>query len=193
MALPPKGDPTRPAHLAARSTRVLGILLTLLGALAVLAVSGDIRYMLRGGRGMWYALIPAAMALGLLGFGIAMLAIVRAIRRMSVWAVITGMVMTSCCLAFSLFYLGVFAWLLIWRSPPPGVYPRALIPLGVLVFSLVAFGQMLMHLIQAFKHRKSDPNYLRGFAPLMAQPVTLASSDSPQIPVAPSQKDTENP
>lgn len=171
MALPPKGDPTRPAHLAARSTRLLGILLSLLGVLAVLATAGEIRYILRGSSRMrWYAIVPVAISFGMLGFGIGLLVIVRPVRRMRVWAVITGMVMTSCLLAVSLLYLVLTVWMLSWYAPGD-IPPRALIPVATELFALVAFGQMLMQLIQAFKHRKNDPNFMRGFAPLMVQPI----------------------
>lgn len=163
MALPDKGDPTRPLHLAARSSRLLGMLMVLLGTL-VLAVALFTR---SGSRGTALNQMSLMLFIGAAIYllpGIALMVIVRPLRNGKMWAIVTGMGLAGILLLFATLSLGGTVLQLIYGR-------GSLVALAVSAFAVLAFGQMLMHVIQGYRNRRNAPDAQRGFEPLMVQPI----------------------
>jgi len=155
----------------------MGILLVLVGGLVLLSL-GVSRMRYRGGFRS-YELIPLAIFTGVLGFGVGFLVIVRAVRRVRPWAIITAMVMAGCCLAVSLLYLAATVIFVGFRFDR-GVELIILIPIAVEILAVTAFIEMLIQLVKAYKHRHEVGDAVRGFTPVMA--VVDASHDVPLNP-----------
>jgi hypothetical protein len=162
MALPPKGDPRRPLHLAIRSTRLLGILFLLLGSC--------------GSAGLFMGRRNAGMAFGVVGViglyiapGVAYLVFSIFLKERKFWAVLAALIVASVQLVFTLFLgatLGIFA------TKINGVgTPLAIMAIVVGLVAL-ALAQLIYHLALSFKAIQYIPlEEQRGFAPVMIQHV----------------------
>jgi hypothetical protein len=163
MAVPPRGDPRRPLHLAIRSTRVLAIIFLLFGTCAsipLLITGGMAR---RGGM-----FLNAGILFLYVGPGAVYLVTAIYLKRRQFWAVVVGLVMAS---IQSLFVLLAIAGILITMVRQPGS-SIVLIPMGVLIFIILALAQLIYHLALSFDAIKYAPvEEQHGFEPLMAQPV----------------------
>ncbi len=176
MALPPRGDPRRPLHLAASSCRVLGVL-GLLGAtcagLPLLAVR-------RGGLGMAPALLPLAV-LG--GSGAAWMVLAHHIKRRRFWAVVTALVMASIATLGVLAMWAGMAYVML--SAQPGLMRERTFWIMLAVYGLItlALAQLVYHLARSFPALKiAAPDEARGFdvlpvAVLPSQPPTMGDGD----------------
>jgi hypothetical protein len=179
MALPPKGDPRRPLHLAIRSTRVLGVILLLFGTCALMPF---MMYMSRAGpRGaasappMWMTFmvalvyfIPGALFMVLSMF----------LGRRQSWAIVCALVLASLLTFFFLFAFAGFVVGVLSRSEP-----RAWMAIPVVLIALfgLAVGQLIYHLCKSFEAIKYPPfgQDFRGFEPLPVQRVMTAPVDPP--------------
>lgn len=167
MALPPKGSPQRPLHLAIRSTRLLGIVFLVFAGCGTMPMF----YMARGGGGggmpTWYGLSMMAGLL-LLYFAPGALYLVCAVfmRRRRTWAVVVAMVVAGMQLLFLL--VGLIALIV---TQPMRETPAIFIPLGVMALLIVALGQLEYHLARSFEAiRQSPVDVQRGFEPLPVIP-----------------------
>jgi hypothetical protein len=197
MALPPRGDPRRAMHLAARSMLVLGCLFLLLGTcVAVPALTGAFRG--RGGPMMWSSV--SGVAVFFLPGAAYVVASVFLGRR-QFWAVVIGLVLASA--HALLVVLGVLG-MVVGLASTGG---RA--PMPLLVFLLIwgllllALGQLIYHLSRSFEAIKLPPygQEVRGFEPLpVAQPVVQpldrvigsAQGGAPQPPPDPADTEEAN-
>jgi hypothetical protein len=162
MALPPKGDPRRPLHLAIRSTRLLGILCVLFGLCTMLpsfpTTSGPSAVLLAGAS--LVCLLPGA----------AYFLVSMFLARRQFWAVVLGLVLASLQALFALAALiGVLAALIIDARNTGDVEPFGFVfVLGLFLF-LVAFCQLISHLILSFGAIKHvPPEEQHGFEPVFA-------------------------
>jgi hypothetical protein len=173
MALPPKGDPQRPLHLAVRSTRVLGILFIALGACGMLPMFylGLARGRTPGG-GMpmgAMAMLGISTILFYFGPGAAYLVCSIFIARRRTWAVITAMVLAAIQLLFITF--GLVALLVMFLSAGARSL-GILIALAIAVLLILALAQLEYHLSKCFEAiRRAPIDVQRGFEPLPAVPV----------------------
>ncbi len=178
MALPPKGDPRRPMHLAIRSMRLLGVILILLSLLGMLPLF----------------FIPAARPgvskiLMIFFFGALLIYLIPGVlflifsiflKRRQAWAIIGGIVLSSILLLIAVIALaGVLV-----NFATVGHTPAALIGLVMSVLFVAAFTQLIIHLSQSFKALKYFPvDEQRGFevapvAPIVPSVVRDPSSQS---------------
>lgn len=174
MALPPKGDPRRPLHLAARSTRVLGIIFILIGCLASVSVIGV-------GVGSATRLIALVVPVVIfLGAGSGYLIVSIFLKRRAFWAVVTGLVIASIHAAIAV--LGLAGMAITVIAPDRNVF----IPIFVLVLWLAAMAQLIYHLSKSFAGLRLADEAFRGFEPLRVQPATpWPTSPLPSAPPTP--------
>lgn len=163
MALPPKGDPRRPLHLAVRSLRVLGVILVLF---SLCTLGPTTLPMLRSGRG-GPGNFPVFLVLAVLVYlvpGVLYLVFSIFLARRERWAVIGGLVLASVHGALSLLALVSMA-LVAATGQVPG---PAVIPLVVMALVVVALAQLIYHLARSFEAIRYPPFGVeeRGFEPL---------------------------
>jgi hypothetical protein len=169
MAIPPRGDPRRPLHLAVRSTRVLAIIFLLFGTCA------SIPMLIQGAlpmRGRMF--LNLGVFIVYVGPGVVYFVTAIYMKRRQFWAVILALVMASIQLLFAL--LGISVLLIAeMRRPASSV---AMIPAGVMIFVILALAQLIYHLALSFNAIRYTPvEEQHGFEPLMAQAV-----ESPTAP-----------
>lgn len=176
MALPPRGDPRRAMHLAARSMLVLGCLFLLLGTCAVLLALPR-AFPGRGGPMMWSSVFGVAVFF-LPGVGYVVASVF--LGRRQLWAVVVGLVLASVhALLVALGVLGMVVGLVSTGGREPMPLLIFLVIWGLL---LLALGQLIYHLGRSFEAIKLPPygQEVRGFEPLPVAPVM-----GPAVPVVP--------
>ena len=173
MAIPPKGDPRRPLHLATRSMRVLGILLLLFSTCVGFSLS---RMMAAGGGMVWMKMIMiGAFALYAVP-GLCYFIFPIFMMKRQLWAVIASIVLVSIHLLFAL--LGLAGMAFTTLKNPSQQQSVTLIPLAVVFLVIAALGQLLWHLSQCFEAIKHMPATERGFEPILpAQPYMPAPGE----------------
>ncbi|MEM7806724.1 MAG: hypothetical protein AAF561_01270 [Planctomycetota bacterium] len=159
MALPSKGDPDRPLHLAARSMNLLALILVLFGILGVVGAA-------LGGSAFIIAITVVYLGIGI-GFRVSGRYLVRHRR----WALIVGIVLASLALLGSVLALVAdLAALILTPGRTIGL------SFAIAVIMVAAFGQLLYHLVLGFEaisawERRGGTERERGFEPIMAQPI----------------------
>ena len=181
MALPPKGDPRRPLHLAIRSTRVLGVVLLLFGTCAFFP------YMMSVSRvGAAPGAVPPAWTLIMVAMfyfvpGTLFLVFAIFLGRRQLWAVVSALVLSSLMEIF--FLLGLFGLAVTGLSSfGRGNQVAFAIAVAVMVLFCLAVGQLIYHLAKSFEAIKHPPfgQEIRGFEPLPVRPIVV-----PQAPIDP--------
>ena len=159
MALPPKGDPARPLHLAASSATVLGVLALLGGGLvALVLLFADTRS--PGGSVVRLGLLLATAFYLVLGTCFVTLAMFM--RRRKAWAVIVTMVLVG--MVLLMMAVGLL------RSAMGGLLAENPVPALITVLVGTALIQMMFHLVKGYRFISSlTPP--QGFTPIMAQPM----------------------
>jgi uncharacterized membrane protein YqjE len=176
MALPPKGDPRRPLHLAIRSTRLLGGLFVLFGICGM----APALYIMRGGPGPAAGLLLASGTLMYLVPGLLHIVFSIYLGHRKFWAVVGALVLASIQLLFVVFgAIGVVAMTI--SAAGPG-QPFTTIMLLLIVFVAAALAQLIYHLSKSFESIKYPPYGIevRGFE---AIPMAHAAGMPP--PAAP--------
>ena len=197
MALPPRGDPRRAMHVAARSMLVLGCLFLLLGT-CVLLPALTRAFPGRGGPMMWSSVFGVAVFF-LPGVGYVVASVF--LGRRQLWAVVVGLVLASVhALLVALGVLGMVVGLVSTGGREPMPLLIVLVIWGLL---LLALGQLIYHLSRSFEAIKLPPygQEVRGFEPLpVAQPVVRplapvigsAQGGAPQPPADPADTEEAN-
>ena len=188
MALPPKGDPRRPLHLAVRSTRILGILFIVLGAIGMLPTllgiqrAGGIRLSIA-------SMILLALFMSLVYFGPGALYLVCSIHiaRRRTWSVVTAMVLAG--IQLLLILAGVAMMTFMALSDAPAALKWTLVlPAAVTLLIFLALAQLEYHLSKCFAAIRLAPvDVQRGFDPLPGAPlvpVALVPGDDDVPPAA---------
>lgn len=163
MALPPKGDPRRPLHLAVRSTRMLAILF-LCFATCIVTPIGAMR--MRAPVKMNVMIVACYAIPGgvYLIFSIYM-------KERKFWAILASLIIASA--QFILTLIATAAVAINFFLPNKSI---ALFPLAVLIFVLAALGELIYHLALSFNAIKYVPlDQQRGFEPLM--PLSRETTD----------------
>jgi hypothetical protein len=169
MALPPKGDPRRPLHLAVRSNRVLGIVFLLFGTCSLMPM---IFLMTRGGVRagiMPPQLLVAVSAVYFIPGALFMVFSVFLARRRP-WAVVASIVVSTLVGLTAL--LGVFGMAVAMLTVDDSPWQMA-IPLVICALLAVAVAQLIYHLAKSFEAIKHPPfgQEIRGFEPLPVMPA----------------------
>jgi len=165
MALPPRGDPRRPLHLAIRSTRVLAILFLLFGTCAFIPMLMQGGMPRRGG-----LFLGVSDLLFYIGPGAAYLVFSLFLRQRQFWAVVAALVLASIQLILTLFFAGALL-IATLRQPNSSI---SLIAGGMVALVILALGQLIYHLALSFEAIKyGSVEQQHGFEPLMVQPVDL--------------------
>jgi hypothetical protein len=178
MPLPPRGDPQRPLALAIRSTRLLGILLIAFSLLLLIPAM-----LISRRAGLWgaSAVVLIVIATFYAGPGVLYLICSIFMKQRKTWAVVVALVLASLNLILTLFS-GI--GLLLNIHVAPGQTRVLLVPLGIMLVFVAAFGQLIFHLSRSFTAIRTDPvTGHRGFTPVLIQPVgdqTIRPSNSPQ-------------
>jgi hypothetical protein len=185
MALPPKGDPRRPLHLAIRSTRLLGVVLLLFCTCTFAPYL--ISWQQGSRRGA--ASLPAAWSLvGIAVFyfipGALFMVLSVFLGRRRHWAVVCALVLSCLVGAFTLLTLGMSVIMLVSSARNRGLAnPRYVILVPVVLIGLfgAAVWQLIYHLTKSFEAIKYPPleQELRGFEPLPVLPVAPAPGADP--------------
>jgi hypothetical protein len=181
MALPPKGDPSRPLHLAARSARLLGyvglILTVLVMALFVVVrrppgAAGSPAAGTAGGPPSWAVVVGVVMAVLIYGVpSVLYIVFGRYTVKERMWAVIGNIVLCGLTLAvLALSAVGAFVLL---------IGEGQIFPLLISALFIGAFGQMLYHLIKGLQYLRSRQTP-EGFQPIFPSPAP-----PPPLPVPP--------
>jgi hypothetical protein len=169
MAVPPKGDPRRPLHLAIRSTRVLAVIFLLLGTCSFSPFF--LRGPMPGSAGLF---ISMSVLVFYIGPGVAYLVFSIYLKRRQFWAVVAALVLASIQLFLSLLG-GVFfvVAMAAGQSRTPSVPTAvAVIPTAIIGLVVLALAQLVYHLALSFEAIKYAPaEELRGFEPLMGQGI----------------------
>jgi hypothetical protein len=170
MALPPKGDPRRPLHLAIRSSRAFGIIFVLLGCATVVPLALTIArtgFSLR----LIRVFVQFASAISItFGPGLTYLVIAFYLKRRRRWAIVTGIVLASIQLLIA--SVGACFFVVFLFSEGAGMEDFLLIPGAILGFAILASIQFICHLINSFEAIKYvSIEEQRGFEPLMVQPM----------------------
>jgi hypothetical protein len=179
MALPPKGDPRRPLHLAVRSMRLLGAILILFATCA--GVTFGLVAVRVAARGMpvW------GMAFGILFYllpGLVFIILAMYVKQRQAWAVAASICVTS--VGAMVVLLGLVAVVFTGVSDP-GRSPAIWIAIGALVLILAALGQLIYLLSRSFEAIRCAPPDERGFEPVMAQPLAAPVQQQVQRTWAP--------
>jgi hypothetical protein len=160
MGLPARGDPRRPLQLAVRSTRLLAGLFLMLGTCAISTM------LIRGGPMRRGAALDLGVLLIYVGPGALYLIVSMYLQRRRFWAVVVGLVLASIQLFFT---VGGAAMLLFAVVRGASI---SIIPIVLVVFVMLALGQLIYHLALSFEAIKYEPpgQNPHGFEPLVAQP-----------------------
>jgi len=164
MALPPRGDPRRPLHLAIRSTRLLAIIFLFLGGCLCAAVLAN------GRRSSIISLPAMAMLLFYFGPGVAYLIFTIYLKRRQFWAVLSSLILASIQLLFAL--VVAITLLIVSMIKSAHNVNFVIAPLLLLGIVILALAQLIYHLALSFEAIKHVPvEEQRGFEPLMVQPI----------------------
>ncbi len=185
MALPPRGDPRRPLHLAVRSTRMLGVVFLLFGTCALAPM---MRTMGRAGM-VGYPVFLMLGALVYLGAGGGFLLFSIFLGRRQFWAVVAALVLSS---VVSFFWIaGAVALVVAILSGGGGTGTAVPVAFAVSALALViaALGQLIYHLARSFEAIKYPPfgQEVRGFEPIPVMPAPPVFGPSAAIPPPPPQ------
>jgi hypothetical protein len=168
MALPPKGDPRRPLHLAIRSTRLLGGFFVALGlfSLVPMLISAQAGRMV----GMSAYFMAGAMVYAVPGALYILCSIY--LGRRQFWAVVAGLVLASIQLIFVLF--AVFGAVVSLASSQNSLPVFFWIMVGLLAFVGLALAQLVYHLSKSFEAIKhpAPGEEVRGFEPVGVVRIT---------------------
>jgi hypothetical protein len=182
MALPPKGDPRRPLHLAARSMRVLGLLLLIVASCVGFSLS-RMRGIGAASGLVWIKLIMIGVFALYAAPGVCYFIFPIYMMRRKLWAVIASIVLVSVHLLFAL--LGFSGIIFSTLMTPNQQTPVTLIPLVVIFLVIAALGQLLWHLSKSFEAIKYMPAEEHGFEPILPAQLYVAPQVGQQ-PIAPS-------
>lgn len=176
MALPQKGDPRRPLHLAIRSIRLLGIIFLLLGSCV------SIVFFLPAARGRGAKLGGLLAMLVYVGPGVAYLIFSIFLKERKFWAVVAALVLAS----LQLIVVLVSGIVIGASVATRGIGPRTGDLLGF-VFALglvgLALSQLIYHLALSFESIKYIPlEVQRGFEPVMPPPPIQSAAGEPENP-----------
>ena len=156
MALAPVGDPRRPLQLAIRSSRLLGIIFTLIGVI-VCAVFGLTSSRMAGRMIGMRSMFQMLVALVYLVPGVLYLVFAVFIGKRQPWAIVGTMVLSG--------LHGVMALIACIGAAIGG----NIIGLVICVLWLSAMAQLMYHLSKSFESIRADAEYSpRGFEPLAA-------------------------
>jgi len=172
MALPPRGDPRRPLHLAIRSTRLLGVIFLLAATCASLPMllGGGIW---RGGRMLVFSIVVLVIYV-VPGAAYFLLSIF--LGRRQFWAVVASLVLASIQLMFTL--LAAIGITMAALSAPNGTF--SIIIILLIYFVVAALVQLVYHLARSFEAIKHLPaDQMRGFEPLMPDPAKQNNPPEP--------------
>ena len=173
MALPPRGDPRRPLHLAIRSLRALGIVLLLFGTCTLVPM---MMMMTRTGAGRGVVGPAWIMVLGSFFYAVpGALFVVFSVYlgRHRFWAVVGALIVSSVVGLFLLLgSVSVLVVVLTRTGAPRDTTPIAVVAVIFLLF-VAAIGQLIYHLAKSFEAIKHPPfgQEFRGFEPIALQPA----------------------
>jgi hypothetical protein len=168
MALPPRGDPRRPLHLAIRSTRLLGGFFVVLGLFSLVPMLLSARAGSLAGMRVYF--MASAMVYVVPGALYLLCSI--CLGRRQFWAVVGGIVLASIQLVFVVVAsLGAVIALVSSPAVPPVLF---WIMVAVLAFVGLALAQLIYHLARCFEAIKhpGPGEEIRGFEPLAVVPIT---------------------
>jgi hypothetical protein len=161
MALPPKGDPRRPLHLAIRSTRMLGILFLSIGSYVFYSIVLRARMRGTGRFGGGVAFLGFYI-----GPGVAYLLFSIFLKRRQFWAVVAALVLASIQLLFTLAGMVAIVIAILGRQN----LAAAVLPMFIYGMFILALAELIHHLAMSFEAIKHmHPEEQRGFEPLMMQ------------------------
>ncbi|MEA2734505.1 MAG: hypothetical protein QOE14_956 [Humisphaera sp.] len=168
MALPPKGDPRRPLHLAVHSLRLLG------GVWILFSTCAMSPFFLFRGRGSALSVSALIYLLPVFLFyvapGASFIVLSVFVARKRAWAVIVSICLASlACLVALLGLAGIAYWLTSATFQPPMLFP-----LGLALLMVFAFAQLIYHLAKSFEVIRDAPPNERGFEPIMVPPAPVA-------------------
>jgi hypothetical protein len=165
MAVPPRGDPQRPLHLAIRSIRVLALLF-------LLVASCGFGSILAAGRRMPFIVGGAILVFYFLP-GIAYVFFAIYMKQRKFWAVVAALVLASLQCFVALIALAM-SIVLTFHA---GGDPSAIIGLVTTAFVFAALAQLVYHLAKSFESIKYVPIEMqRGFEALPVQPIVPAET-----------------
>jgi hypothetical protein len=171
MALPPRGDPRRPLHLAIRSTRNFGIFFVLVGSFAATRLVTT-----RGGQtGALFVPSPAVLFAWLLYLVPGTLFLVFSVfmRRRRLWAVVGALVLTSLSALFVT--LAAVAIVVAMNAEGEARPARVVVVLAAWTATEFTIAQLIYRLARSLKAIKHVPfgaaDDPRGFEPLPAARV----------------------
>ena len=191
MALPPKGDPRRPLHLAIRSTRNFGVFFVLVGSFAATRI-----VLTRGGRsGAIFVPSPAVLVAWLLYLVPGTLFLVFSVfmRRRRPWAVVGALLLTSLSALFvSMAAVAILVGMIAEGEARP---VRVAVVLAAWTAAEFTIGQLVYRLALSFKAIKHLPfgaaDNSRGFEPLPAARVRSGIIGPQSFAPAPPQPATD--
>lgn len=169
MALPSKGDPRRPLHLAARAARVLAGLFLLFGLCTIPSA-----FFMPRAAGPATLIVAVMTAMVYFAPGAAYLIFSIYMARRRLWAVIACLALTS--IELLIVFAGAVMSLFVLRRLPNTVM---YITLGITAVVILALGQLIYYLIRSFDAIKYEPlEEPRGFDVIGVQPPTRPSPDN---------------
>jgi hypothetical protein len=175
MPLPPKGDPLRPLHLAASSTRGFGALFLLFGAISLFPSL----FTLTAKRGIWTTMhLSAADVLFYFVPGVTYWVCGIFIKRKQLWAIIVALALAS--LHFTLFLIVAATFAVTALQPRNRV---AMVAIGIALGFAILFLQLIVHLSRSLKSIKpTSPDIDRGFEPLPVPPLPIKPAETQSEP-----------
>ncbi len=178
MAIPPKGDPRRPLHLAIRSMWMLG------GVMFLFATCTIGMFTLRAGRGggggpAW---TPLVYILPTMGFyvipGVCYFVFATYLARRQHWALVASIWLAGLQCVIAVLGIVITLLALITNSER-----RMIGPLTVLVLVVAALVRLIVRLTKSFEAIRITPPEERGFEPIMVPPVPASAMyQQPQQP-----------
>ena len=191
MALPPKGDPRRPLHLAIRSTRNFGVFFVLVGSFAATRI-----VLTRAGqKGVIFVPSPAVLLAWLLYLvpGTLFLLFSVFVRRRRPWAVVGALLITS---LSALFVMAAGVAILVAMIAEGEARPvRVVVVLAAWTATEFTIGQLIYRLALSLKAIKHMPfggaENSRGFEPLPAAQVRSGIIGPQSFAPAPPQPATD--
>jgi hypothetical protein len=168
MAIPPKGDPQRPLHLAIRSCRAVGGLFFLSG---LGAVAGVFLNPTRKGPPTIGAILGA---IAQFGPGVAFFVLAYFLKKRHIGAVILALVLASIAFLITLASF-VMLW---WATHLMPIGTVGLILLAIVGLVLLEMGRLIYQLARSFDAIRYLPEAeRRGFEPIFQPPLHLNVSD----------------
>jgi hypothetical protein len=174
MALPPKGDPRRPLHLAIRSCRAVGGLLAIFGIFGILPL-----FISSGRRGMSPVGGRTAAFIASTFYAspaVAFYVLAVFLKKRQLWAVIVALVLAS--LTFVALFFGFLTIGLMMRTSSL-LWRIDAILLAIAALVLFEAGRLIYQLARSFEAIRHLPeNEARGFEPIFPVPPAAQVSDS---------------